>query len=275
MPDNIHAAVHQPDSDPGALPPPDQGWAEQVAWLAQQVDLAATAQTTRALLRKREIKQASDLLRMVLAYAVCDWSLRQVGIGCTVLGLGNLSDVALYKRLRQCEQWLGTLLGALWLPVMQDFPPVTVRLLDATSISRPGSTGTDWRVHLSWDLGCQRITGIELTDAHGAESLARFPVQPGEIRVGDRGYAYANSLGPVLAAQGAVVVRINGQNFPVLDADHQALDLFQGLQALTPGQQQEQAVWLLTPPGCFPLRLLITALPPERAAVARQRLRKA
>jgi hypothetical protein len=45
-------------------------WQELAGRLPQ--DLAASAQASGALLRRREIRSASDLLRMAFAYAVCD-----------------------------------------------------------------------------------------------------------------------------------------------------------------------------------------------------------
>src|SRR5690606_39366243 len=64
-----------------------------------------------------------------------------------------------------------------------------VRLIDASVITRPGSTGTDWRVHLSFDVGAGRVDGFDITDAHGGETLVRHPAAPDEIEVADRGYA--------------------------------------------------------------------------------------
>jgi hypothetical protein len=161
--------------------------------------------------------------------------------------------------------------GASW-------PAVRLRLIDATVISRPGSQGTDWRVHLSLDLGSGCLAGIEVTDAHGGETLARFPVQEGEIRVSDRGYAFASGLGPVLQACGLVVVRINWQNLPLEDDSGQRLDVVGWLQqTFAPGatMPQEQALWLPTPEGRFPVRLIACPLSPGRAEEARRRARKA
>jgi hypothetical protein len=40
------------------------------------LDLEGTARETKALQRKREIRSAKDLLRLILFYASSDWSLR-------------------------------------------------------------------------------------------------------------------------------------------------------------------------------------------------------
>jgi len=69
-----------------------------------------------------------------------------------------------------------------------------LRLADGTCVSKPGSTGTDWRVHGVFDLGRGGFSRLELTDAHGAEVLERGASHPSEIRIGDRNYARAPVL---------------------------------------------------------------------------------
>jgi hypothetical protein len=72
-------------------------------------DLEMSATDTLALRRRREIASAADLLRLCLAYGLCDLSLRETAAWAQLTGIGQLSNVAVLKRLRQCEQWLGYL----------------------------------------------------------------------------------------------------------------------------------------------------------------------
>jgi hypothetical protein len=249
-------------------------WTEWAAALG--VDLDETARQAGALQRRREVKCGLDLLRLILVYCVCDWSLRLVGAWFFLAQLGALSDVAVLKRLRQSTPWLGHLLVARLQQRQVQFPQspgVRLRLRDATVISQPGSHGTDWRVHLSLDLGRLCLDGIEVTDAHGAETLARFPAQPGEIQIADRGYAFASSLGPVLAAASQLIVRINWHNLPLVAATSRRWQLGPWLKRVR--RPQEQAVWLTTPQGRFPLRLVAWPLPAAEAEKARHRTRQA
>ena len=244
-------------------------------------DLAATASATGALVRRRGIRRAMDLLRIILAYAVCDWPLRLVGAWCVLIGIADVSDVAILNRLRNSAPWLGHLIVSRLqrrrLHLTQQ-AGVRLRIVDATTVSRPGSQGTDWRVHLSLDLEHLCLDGIELTDAHGGESLARFPSQPGEIRVADRGYAFVRSLTPDLAGGAWLVVRTNWQNLPLQDAQGERLDVIAWLRrafAHPLSRPQETSVWLATPQGRYPLRLIASPLPQEAADRARQRARQA
>ena len=257
----------------------DEQWSAVLQMLPENLDLEAMAKETKALVRKREVKKATDLLRLVLAYAVCDWSLRLVGVWCAVLQLAHLSDTAILNRLQHCPTWLGQIIAQLidvhYVPLPQ-FANVHVRLMDASGVSRPGSSGTDWVIHASLDLGHLCLDGVELTDAHGAETMARYPPQGNEIRVGDRGYAYAKSMGPVLASESGLVVRINWQSVPLEHQEGTKVDLIAFLRSISPQQPVvEQGVWMQTPQGRFPLRLIVAMLPQEAADRARQRIHKA
>lgn len=260
----------------GGVPDLPAAWDELSRRLG--VDLDRLAVETKALQRKRQVRSAQALLRLVLAYALWDWSFQLVGAWAAALGLGHLSGVAIRQRLRHSRAWLSALLGE-WLRAARAplaGRPVRVRLIDASVITRPGSTGTDWRVHLSFDVGAGRVDGFDITDAHGGETLVRHPAAPDEIEVADRGYAHRAGLGSVLARGGQLVVRINGHNLPLETAAGQPLDLRRWLQRLPSAQQQQtRPVWLTTPQGRFALRLVARRLPAAAAAAAARRSAKA
>jgi hypothetical protein len=242
------------------------------------VDVEGLAQETQALQRKREVKSVWDLLRMALAYSLCDWSFRQVGVWATLIGLGRLSDVAVRKRLRKARAWLGRLVGE-WLQqrrVQLARHPVRVRLIDATTAHQPGSQGTDWRLHLSFDLGQFCMDGLEVTDARGGETLVRHAAQAGEILVVDRGYAQRRGLGSVLAVQGRVVARMSWQNLPLETADGRPFDILAWAQTDVPlDQPAETLVWITHAHCRYELRLIAQRLPPEAAEEARRRVHQA
>jgi len=250
---------------------------EILSRLPANLNLEATARETKALVRRREITRAIDLLRMVFAYSVCDWSLRTVGAWCLIVGIGNLSDVGVLKRLCRSRLWLGKLVAEV-LQVQQvaiaQRPQVRLRLMDGSSLSQPSSTGTDWRIHLSWDLATNCIDGLELMDAKTGESFAHVPTNPGDIRVGDRGYSYAKGIGSVFSADGSVVVRVNWQNLPLEDADGNKKPLIGLLAPEMASSHQEHQLWLKTEPGRFKVRLIIVKLPQEAADKARNSLRR-
>lgn len=239
------------------------------------IDLEGSARERGAFRRVRAIGSAGDLLRLGMVYGLQDWSYRQLSEWALRQGVGDLAGEAVRKRLYQMEDWLDWLVGKL---VERRSGRLAcpagwkVRLQDATTVSRPGSSGTDARLHLVMDLNQLCVSGVEVTDVHGGESLARFAAAPDEIRVADRGYAFVSGMGPVLQT-GYLVVRINWQNLPLWDANAQRFDLTGWLREQT--QMCETDGIVRTPQGDFPVRLLAAPLAPEKAEAARRRARRA
>src|SRR5512135_2608949 len=82
---------------------------EQVQRLVP-LDLEASARASGAIRRRRQVRSAADLLRLVLAYVLTTYPLRLLAAWALLLGLGELSDVALLKRLGHCQRWLQLIL---------------------------------------------------------------------------------------------------------------------------------------------------------------------
>lgn len=270
-PQNIQAVAPSGSARAG-LAELEAGWEHLGRVLG--VDLEQLALATRALVRKGKVGSAHTLLRIVLAYALWDWSFQLVGAWATCLGLGSLSAVAIRQRVRQSQGLLSQLLGSWLSRARQPLADRTLRLrlIDATVITRPGSQGVDWRVHLSFDVGAGRLDEFEITDAHGGETLARHAVARGDVLVGDRIYGQRNGLGAVLAAGAQLVVRINGSSLPMETAAGRPLNLGRWLRQIPKtDQQQTRPVWITTPQGRYALRLIARRLPPRAATAARRR----
>src|SRR5438477_5479464 len=73
--------------------------------------LDASARALGALKRRREIKTGEGLLRLALGYGPGGLSLREASAWAGLIGLADLSDVAVLKRLRGAADWLGRLVG--------------------------------------------------------------------------------------------------------------------------------------------------------------------
>jgi hypothetical protein len=162
-----------------------------------------------AMTRRREIANASDYLRLCMAYSICDMSLRQTAAWATAIGLADLSDVAVLKRLRTASGWLGSVIAE-WLyerGLTTGTPGRKVCIVDATTVSKPGSMGTDYRLHMRMDLNERRIGHVELTEESGGERLDRHEIGSGEIILGDRGYASKKGIAHVIRSGGHVVIR--------------------------------------------------------------------
>jgi hypothetical protein len=142
------------------------------------------------------------------------------------------------------------LLSDLLVNVRSTFTPgLRLRIVDATSITRGGKTGTDHRLHVGIDLGSNRIDAIELTDVKGAETLERFAVRSGEILIADRGYAKRRGMEHVVRQGGLFVVRLAWGSVPLQTVDGQPFALFDALRSLPEARAGEFPVRFLAPDG--------------------------
>jgi hypothetical protein len=211
---------------------------------------------------------------------VCAWA--------TVAGVAELSDVALLGRLRRCLPWLRALVAAQLAGGGADPPPADpaggrrLRLIDGSQISGPGSVGTDWRVHLSYDPVARQLAAVEVTDTHGGESLTRHRFAPDDLALVDRGYCRAPGIAHVLDHGADLVVRLNTGAlplYPTASADR-PLDLGAWLPTVPEAGPAERPVWILVPATAdrsarrLALRLVARRLAPQAAAAARRRLRQ-
>ena len=74
-------------------------------------DLEESARKTNALLRCRNVPDAAALLRLALAYAVSDLSLKDVAAWASALDVAQITGPGLFYRLREAEGWLEQVLG--------------------------------------------------------------------------------------------------------------------------------------------------------------------
>ncbi len=196
-------------------------------------DLELSPRKTRALQRRREVSDAATLLRMALIYAATGNSLRSVSAYLRIQGIAQLSDVALLKRLRAFAPWLGVVLTSmvsrhLDLPPPSDHP-LRLWILDATAVSRPGSKGTDFRVHLGFNLQNLSIDQVRLTDGKEGETLQNAAAQLGDVVAADRLYGIRSGIAAVVAAGGYVIVRMAWSNLPLCHPDGKPFDLVAAL----------------------------------------------
>jgi Transposase DDE domain len=261
-------------------------WAGLVERLGGASGLEASARRHGALKRRREVKSAEDLLRLLLAYGPGGRSLRMMSAEAAGLGICDISDVALFKRFRGCGDWMTALCEGLLAagePIGVDggareggAGAGMVRLVDASRIEGPGDSC--WRLHLLWDAERQRISDIAVTALAQGERLGVLKPRPGELRIGDRGYPHADGLSQMRQAGADVLVRLTWNSLRLVDEAGGPLDW----QALfdRAGQRGcvDMPVKVTKPRGRFeplPLRLVISPKPPQTIQAARKRTQRA
>ena len=210
----------------GPLPLHEEEW-EYVRTLLP-ADLEESARNTDALARCRNVPNAAALMRMALAYAVSDLSLKDVAAWASALEVAEITGPGLFYRLRVAEGWLARVLGQ----VLADQVPQAaggwpVRVVDATVINGPGKKAVQWRAHVQIDPATGGFRAVELTDDSGGEKLSRHRFRAGEVVLGDRAYATARGVHAVRQAEAHVIARFNPGNLRTYDEHRRRIYLAQ------------------------------------------------
>jgi hypothetical protein len=258
----------------------NEDWTNVVVQLGGAETLNATARETKAFLRPREITNAVDLLRLILAYCLGERGLRSTAAWAVSVGLVDISSVALLYRLRQCGDWLALLVGQ----VLADTAPQAsrgrmIRIIDATTVPKKGLDARKknelWRIHSAFDLPQERFGHFELTDQQAGETLDRIPVVAGEIRLGDRAYLQPDRMAAVIEAGADVVIRAGWKSARWLDGKGNALDLVAELRKAARGLI-DRPIWIKRKRGApLAVRLVAIKKPAQAAAEARRKARRA
>jgi hypothetical protein len=264
-----------------------EAWSELSARLPADLDLDELARSSRAIQRQRcehGINDGASLLRLSLARGPGGMSLQETAAWAHLNGVAEVVAQSLNERLHRATSFLALLThhllagrrlrSRLW-------SGRCLRIADGSSLSQPGSKGTDWRLHAVYDLGQGGFTHLELTDRQGAESLLRCEPAAGEVLIADRGYARARELRACLDRSGPqardFIVRIGWRALALRDPQGASFDLIGHLQAIAPdADPQEVAVQAVvgrgSQPDLLPLRLIVVALPADKADANRKRL---
>jgi hypothetical protein len=278
---------------PNIASPFDSEWLDVLGRLPADLNLDQLARETKALQRCREISDGSDLLRLGLARGPGGMSLSQTAAWAHLSGICELSAPSLSDRLHQSVAFFAAVVQRL-LKARAPAPSSPwhgrcLKLHDSSSLSQPGSKGTNWRIHAVYDLGSASFSHLELTDEKGAETLTYAPVEGGTIAIADRGYARANDMAAFLKPYGErtgdYIVRIGWNSLRLENDDGSPFDLIAMLNEMaenadrpdnpTPTEWAGRALYGRgTRVRKLPLRLAILPLPPDKVEIARKKIRR-
>jgi len=259
----------------------NEDWTSVVAQLGGEEALSVTARETKAFVRPREITNAVDLLRLILAYCLGERGLRSTTAWAASVGLVDISAVALLYRLRHCGDWLALLVGQV---LAARAPKASrgrmIRIIDATTVPKKGLDARKknelWRIHSAFDLPQERFGHFELTDQQEGETLDRIPAVAGEIRLADRAYVQPDRMANLIEAGADFVIRAGWKSAHWLDDKGEAVDLVAELRKVATRGLIDRPIWVRRKRGApLALRLVAVRKPAEAAAEARRKARRA
>lgn len=211
-------------------------------WETKAVELGAVQ-------RLRGFDSVGSLLRVLLIHLAEGCSLRETAVRASAGGLCKVSDVALLKRLRGCAAWFEwmarEMAQSMALPVAAQalLPGRRVRLVDGSTVSEPGATGSTWRLHYALNLHTLSCDEVHVTDTGVGESLRHFDIRAGDVIMADRGFAKQPGLRYAVERKADVVLRASLTNLPLRDQRGRALQLLPRLRKLAIAEAADWPAW--------------------------------
>lgn len=193
------------------------------------------AQETKAFQRSRQVRNPSELMRLVLMYCGLGDSFRSCSSYFALVYGRQISDTAIRNRLIASKKFVQQILKE---TIRSMIPPPTfphstferIRIIDGTYLKAVAAKGITYRGHISLDLGSAQVDELMLTDNKTGESLKYFQVQPGDLLIGDRAYFHHSGISHVVRCGGHVLVRYNRKTIRTMTWDSKALNVLQKIK---------------------------------------------
>lgn len=240
------------------------------------------AEETGANRRLRGIPSLEALMRTLLLHLARGYSLHETVVRAKAAGVAELSTVALFKRLRNAEEWLNELCRALLLIRGLSVPAVPkavrLRLVDSTTVREPGKTGSLWRLQYSFQLpefGCDYFRLHPGKGEGTGDSFVQFPITHGDHVIGDRGYCSVAGVEHIALHGGAVLVRLNPTSLPLFTPAGRRVPVLRWLAPLRTAEQVGE--WPVVVHGAkhlIPGRLCALRKSEEAIKLAEKRLKR-
>ena len=233
-----------------------------------------------ALLRCRKFLDAESLLRTLLIHLAEGCSLRETAVRAKKGNIVSISDVALLKRLKASGEWfrwMASQVMSTWMPKQPSAffgKGLNIRIVDGSTIQEPGATGSTWRIHYSIQLPSLQCDEVLITNPQIGETLKRFTVHPGDLFLGDRGFAHRAGISHVVSGGGDVILRLNLTNVPLVKENGNSFPLLSKLRTLRGVKLGNWDVWVPHEGALIPGRICALKKNKRAAELARRKALK-
>jgi len=199
----------------------DKDWRALLSYLPEGYErLAHEHRVINTQWPNAKVTDAQTLLRFILLHVGADLPLRQTVAVIAKGGGPNVAPVWLHKRMRVAQPYLAALIERMVSDVERAATPerwsgYEMLCLDGSSVSGPGSDGTDVRMHAVLRLHDLRVRDMRVTSVSEGETLRNFMWTPDQLIIVDRGYANAPGIAWAVDQGADVLVRVNRGALPL------------------------------------------------------------
>lgn len=229
-----------------------------------------------------KITTVDELWRVLLLHVGADLPLRDTAALLAFTGGPKISPNRIHMKLRKAAPYAQALLAQ-----FSDDPDKVeperwggydMIALDGSSVTCPGTRGTDARLHAAIRLSDLRIQQAVVTDSLEGETLRRFFFSPGQLVIVDRCYSNAHGIAWVRDCNADVIARLNRGALRLYDEERNEVDVIAWARTLSEGVAKERQVWIYVENDYgnhwFVGRLVGSRLPADKVKEAQLRIRR-
>ena len=220
------------------------------------------AKETGAITRSRKIKNAEDLLKLVLLYLTSGGSFGMTSAMLKLTEKISLNKNAVYERVKKSAEWLRWLCENICREALKltEIPEwlknKRVCLVDATDEAKKGSKNADYRLHYCVELFTLKTVEMQLTPASEGEKLSRFTeFRKDDIVVADRAYPSISGIVALEEKHADYVLRFRAKAFTLYDENHNRVEITDYLSPLNEGETADIQLFFKSDDGYRPIRV--------------------
>jgi len=188
-----------------------------------------------AIKRARGVSCPEDLMKIAMFHLHNATSLLEASETAKRTKLGELSDVALMKRLEQCNDWFKVINGKLVTQALVEYQKPSwmeeydVLAVDASNVLTIGSCKKLYKFHYLMNIfGMNHVQHV-ITDHKVGEKLSNFEFNPKHLIFGDRIYTTINGIEHCENCGAKFVLRMKKNSFTIRDESGNPIDLVQAV----------------------------------------------
>ena len=189
--------------------------------------------STKAIVRKRDIKDPNDLMMLALFHLLTGCSLIEVSEISKLAKLGDISDVAFMKRFSNCNEWCKWILtaiqsstsGVIQYTIPDCLAKYRILAVDASDVVEKGASGRIFRLHFALDIGKMHAAIYKITSNSVGEHLRNFDLSQDDLVIADRIYSSITGIEYCLSRKCQYIARMRANSFKPYDSNGKQLDL--------------------------------------------------
>ena len=236
---------------------------------------------TKAIERRREIKNPIDLIKLCFLYLTGGYSLLEISVIALNLGIGKINDVAFLKKFAKCQEWFSWMISKIIpKPIIEYKVPkglerYKITAIDASDVKEKGKSGRIFKLHYAIDLLKMCAANFKITTQKVGETLLNFDIGKDWLVLADRAYGTIKSIEYCLKSQANFIIRLKYGAFKLYDQEGKEIDLLAKLRDVTSDIATNIEVYAnLGSLGFTKLRVCTTKIPEDRLDKVERKLKQ-